>query len=467
MRPVGVGTSIDESQLTGLIRSHLVDRGQEPLVAGQAASELLEHCSRRAWILTKIGSSDGINRFSFTHRTFFEFFAAEAIIRKVNRERALPRNEGEAAPRLGSVSRVILDVYLRDSTSVMPELLLQAADDLMGGMSTPILGELQREAQFVEPDVGLGLIGLCVRLVAAGGAKAAMVDRVFDSAARRWSNLDRMGPPVHFEKISLADLRPLLDVAPAHRKRFIQRCLKDSRGVGRFFYRRYARLAVRGETGLYSDEWKECSEIVAGRVEYEPYDPIEVRYRYQLGRMSLDTAVNHTIGLDLLALTVDGELVPGVIWESFADPSQVESATRYNTWERALQTLISDDRVRRTAPLPIEKLMDACPGVVNFPVPSALALCIALLSPTALGDRLARVTGQPRLMEATVAVRTLEREVAKVWTESQTAWSGWSIVRAKLSQTYSEFAGTNCPEWVKEYVAGPYARAGRSLAWPV
>jgi hypothetical protein len=63
----GVGSSIDESQLTGLIKSYLIDRGQEQLAAGQAARELLDHCSRRAWILTKIGSSGRTNRFSFTH----------------------------------------------------------------------------------------------------------------------------------------------------------------------------------------------------------------------------------------------------------------------------------------------------------------------------------------------------------------------------------------------------------------
>jgi NACHT domain-containing protein len=50
--------------------------------ASQEAEHFLEHCSTRAWLLTKVGTSPKSERlFGFTHRTFMEYFAACYIAR--------------------------------------------------------------------------------------------------------------------------------------------------------------------------------------------------------------------------------------------------------------------------------------------------------------------------------------------------------------------------------------------------
>src|SRR5262249_43675637 len=71
-------------QLQRLIATFFVDTaGVEPDDARRRAQEFLEFCAGRAWLLTATGYNDrGIRLFSFTHRTFMEFYAAEAMVRR-------------------------------------------------------------------------------------------------------------------------------------------------------------------------------------------------------------------------------------------------------------------------------------------------------------------------------------------------------------------------------------------------
>ncbi len=152
----GVAAALEEGQLVQIVSEMLVSRGEEPMTARSAALELLEYSSGRAWILTKVGGREEVARFSFTHRTFFEFFAAEALVRKLNRQNEFRQDDfrpamAQAINPLGSVSQAILSTVTDDATSVMPELILQAADDLMGGVSSQVLSELRAEARRTGP----------------------------------------------------------------------------------------------------------------------------------------------------------------------------------------------------------------------------------------------------------------------------------------------------------------------------
>jgi NACHT domain len=463
----GVGSSIDEGQLTSLIEAFLKDKGEEDIVASITARGILEHCSRRAWILTKVASSGKQSRFSFTHRTFFEFFAAEGLIRKINRERALWGSTGKApTSRLSPVSEAILSAFRSDSTSLMPELLLQAADDLMGGMSTPVLEELQREAVANERE-GEYLIGLCIRLIAAGGAHANVVDRVFDVAAHRWS--DRRSALLNtdnrdsYKAIFLSDFRPLLDIGAAHRHRFIKRCLDDKAGLGLFFLQRYSRLAFRGEAGLFSDEWRECANAIARNEKGSVYDPIATWYRLDLGLISLDEAIERTFGQDLLILSSGDYYSDGVLWRSIADTP--EQARRVRAWRMALKTLVKDRRLRADRALPIHEFVEKSPGVSEPGVfPTELALCLALLSPPEVCERISRISNCLDCVSLTGEVRRLRGIVEDGYRRKGPKWDGWRSVRVELSQVCESHTIADCPVWIREYVGGPYVSSG-SLKW--
>jgi hypothetical protein len=161
----GISMTLDGQQLEKLISSHLESKGEQPVVAMASAKELLRHCSDRAWILSRVGGGE---RYSFTHRTFYEFFAAEAIVRKVNRENEFGTRR-ESPQGMRSITTEILSAYLDDRTSVMPELLLQSGDDLMGGISSVVIQELRSEAVHGRGSQRPPLIGLAVRLIASAG----------------------------------------------------------------------------------------------------------------------------------------------------------------------------------------------------------------------------------------------------------------------------------------------------------
>jgi GTPase SAR1 family protein len=77
---------IEEKQVRGLIATFFIDTaGVERYEATNRAAEFLDFCSNRAWLLTVKGVNDrGERLFGFTHRTFMEFYTAEAIVRNAD-----------------------------------------------------------------------------------------------------------------------------------------------------------------------------------------------------------------------------------------------------------------------------------------------------------------------------------------------------------------------------------------------
>ena len=107
---------LSEKVITKTIGMHLRDTvGVEDGEARRRAAEFLEFCADRAWLLGTTGTEHGERLFGFTHRTFFEYFAAEAISRT------------SADPE--KIAETLVEAHKRDATTVLPELLLQAIDD--------------------------------------------------------------------------------------------------------------------------------------------------------------------------------------------------------------------------------------------------------------------------------------------------------------------------------------------------
>lgn len=107
---------LSESVIRKAIGIYLRDTvGVEEGEARRRAGEFLDFCATRAWLLGTTGTGHGERLFGFTHRTFFEYFAAEAISRT------------SADPE--KIAETLVQAHKRDATSVLPELLLQAIDE--------------------------------------------------------------------------------------------------------------------------------------------------------------------------------------------------------------------------------------------------------------------------------------------------------------------------------------------------
>jgi hypothetical protein len=108
---------LEEQIIVKSLTTYMVsDLGFMPGKAETAAADFLSFCAGRAWLLGVTGTSKygGQRIFAFTHRTFYEFFAAEAFARE---------SDGPA-----DIVKLLRSAYERDSTSVLPELLIQCFD---------------------------------------------------------------------------------------------------------------------------------------------------------------------------------------------------------------------------------------------------------------------------------------------------------------------------------------------------
>ncbi len=450
LRKGGVGASIDEKQLLSIIKRHLEDKGQDSVAATAAARELLEYCSRRAWILSKVSSKDNLDYFSFTHRTFFEFFAAEATIRKLNHQHALAIHGQQNAVQggdLGPVSRTILETFSADQTTVMPELLLQTADDLMGGMSTPVLDELLRVLPRSDRDRRVGITALCIRLVAAGGAHTGVVNRVLDAQTSVWlerGDLTERPSLLHDKPEDiLSDLRALLNIAPSHRIRFIERCMNDINTLGKRFLQRYARLSIIGESGLYSDEWRECALVIMN-LTAPSKDPFEVKYRWSSGLLPLEDAMRSTTGRNLLILTVDGHNIQGMLWDALGQ--QEASGVHSKILTRAFRSLVEDrDLLEDDIGDELVFFAERVHVVDGLSVPSKLAQAIAALMPRGEVDQWARIVGRPELIKLDALIPELEVVFRRLnslrWVS--TPWTARSRTEAERVTAKAEYAKAN------------------------
>jgi hypothetical protein len=65
-----------------LIEYMLEERFDDWTEAATAATEFLDYCAGRAWLLTEMGVRDGQRVYGFTHRTFLEYFTAVHLVRQ-------------------------------------------------------------------------------------------------------------------------------------------------------------------------------------------------------------------------------------------------------------------------------------------------------------------------------------------------------------------------------------------------
>ena len=118
---------VEEGQLKTIIAQFLRDSaGVLTAPANHRAAKFLDFCAGRAWLLGKSGTTEtGERLFVFTHRTFMEFFAAEGLARTTG------------AP--DQLAQIICDAYVKNPSSVLPELIATAAEAARRGAARDIV----------------------------------------------------------------------------------------------------------------------------------------------------------------------------------------------------------------------------------------------------------------------------------------------------------------------------------------
>ncbi|MHA7290434.1 NACHT domain-containing protein [Arthrobacter sp. MDT3-24] len=229
-------SGVEERQIAKVIAEYMIsDIGLLPDEAREAAKEFLDFCADRAWLLGSEGTNDRNQRlYAFTHRTFLEFFAAEAMAR-----------EAASAPVLASHIREAFD---RDSTSLVPELLIQSYDVVRRRGGTHVFEELCRS----ETSPTLLLLRLLDGAVVAKYALNAGLKLLIE----RWEK-SRQGIPRE-------EFLALLAINPIARGNFVETFLMtpEEETIRQLFLSGWSSHQLSGG-GRYEDSWRPASLDIA------------------------------------------------------------------------------------------------------------------------------------------------------------------------------------------------------------
>lgn len=222
---------LPESVIKKTIGAHLRDTvGVEEGEARRRAGEFLEFCADRAWLLGSTGTEHGERMFGFTHRTFFEYFAAEAISR--------------SRPDPEKIASTLIEAHQRDATTVLPELLLQAIDDKVErGAADTFRIVCERS------DDELLLMQLMDGVPLPGPIRAKGFDRII----RLWWER---------ETVTVPAMRALLALNMDARDHFIRDYLHNGTDAVDLFLGIWATLALTDQMPRYASLWDSTVETL-------------------------------------------------------------------------------------------------------------------------------------------------------------------------------------------------------------
>lgn len=224
---------LSESVISKTIGQYLTDHvGVAEGEARRRATAFLEFCANRAWLLGVVGTEHGERLFGFTHRTFLEYFAAESFSR-MSRDAV-------------SIALTLLDASSRDSTSVLPELLLQAYDQKVHRGASAVF----REAYSRTNDDFL-ILRLMEGSPLPSRDRSGAFERVFDIwRTSKW--------------ISEASFLQLLRLNLDARSQFVSEFLDGQHhDIAEMFLGGWASLSLKYDTSSL-DSWEETAREVYG-----------------------------------------------------------------------------------------------------------------------------------------------------------------------------------------------------------
>lgn len=356
---------VESGQLVRLIALYLADyTGTSRPVAETRARDFLDYCAVRAWLLAVVGNERGEPLFGFTHRTFYEFFTAEAFVR-----------DSESPTQ---VADEIIMAHQLDDTSVLPELLIQSYEEARNRGATSVFKSI-----CAHDDVDLSLV---LRLMSTN-IRADVRDLGFKLILRRWG---RGG-----DACDSASFNALLQIPPDAREHFVRSYLHgdgegctDARGA---VLLGWASAVLSGHSLRDRRYWEGAVREALERWRVEVPDPEKRPRAVQHWLIANGTESPGTLGLGFgLIVRAFGESVPGgtlqALYPANASPSSLaiqESVSRYviDTLGRGGRgsDFVTRSEVRLLSDL-IGKI--AWPGSIGFPLdatsvaPATIALAL-------------------------------------------------------------------------------------------
>jgi len=275
---------LEEGQIVKVISSYL--EGVAGLPEDDArlkAIDFLDFCAGRAWLLGSFGSNDyGQRIFGFTHRTFLEFFTAEAYSRQAK--------DAEA------VSDHIEKAYATDSTSVLPELLLQAFDERQENGAFAVFKELCGRG--AKP-------GLLLRLMNGALLPAKMRTEGFGLTVTGWA--------ADFGSVGAEGIDAFFSLDKVALEQFQTEWLQSDDKRGRaFFSYGWASLYLSGRRHFAGDTVAQIAEAFAVELvaRREAMDLATYNWLVASGKVDPPTGSLD----DLLAAPTAYGMQPGAIW---------------------------------------------------------------------------------------------------------------------------------------------------------
>ncbi|MFF4805772.1 NACHT domain-containing protein [Streptomyces sp. NPDC001351] len=154
-----------------MTRFLLAKRFDDEAEAENAASQFVDFCTGRAWVLTDVGSTETQSLYGFTHRTFLEYFAATQIVRK--------------NPTPGQLFEVLKERIIAAEWDVVAQLALQMIGNNVEDGSDTFIGMVLESARTADsPAMRSNLISFCGRSLSFAVPRPDIIRAICDIAVQ-------------------------------------------------------------------------------------------------------------------------------------------------------------------------------------------------------------------------------------------------------------------------------------------
>jgi hypothetical protein len=251
---------VEENQLVRIIGIFFRDTASiDPPEDEQRARQFLDFCADRAWLLSSKGyNARGIRLFAFTHRTFMEYLAAEALVRN--------------ATSVDQISTEIVKAFDADPSSVLPDVMVQAADDKYERGAEQVLKDLFSRGGGASGK-GDKFLSLCLRIVNSSPMSRAISDSLPRRLVSYWKSIGNAN-------VSYESSLSFFELYRDPRSRML-RAADVSRGMGDemppasvmshpslefrdHILERWSRLGFLGLIPYFEQEWSEGIDLLLG-----------------------------------------------------------------------------------------------------------------------------------------------------------------------------------------------------------
>ncbi|WP_327375121.1 NACHT domain-containing protein [Streptomyces sp. NBC_01216] len=173
LRNQGEGGGMTERELVRYTSDYLLGQQYEDRDTSDAAAEaFVKYCRGRAWVLTDVGTNpNGERIYSFTHRTFLEYFSARQLV----------RNSGN----VDSLYQELHAHLVNESWDVTSQLAVQFLDERLGDAANDFVSMALSESECTsERRKKSALISFCARLLEFITLRPSVVREVVSALLR-------------------------------------------------------------------------------------------------------------------------------------------------------------------------------------------------------------------------------------------------------------------------------------------